>query len=107
MSITLTRIPGATVAPANGTDRCSWCDKIATVNVTDHPAGRTWVEITCNDHLLKYWPSASIVTPTREPRCEVCGGRGCTGHDTGKDWACSTHGDGCNLTEWEHDLLGH
>lgn len=75
MSITLARVPGMIVQPATLGTPCMWCDDPADVTVTDRDR---WTDTTCHAHLVDHFPGASIPA-LREPRCEVCGGRGC-GH---------------------------
>lgn len=72
MSITLTKIPNHTAAPVTSVAPCSWCDDTATLKITDQYG---WVDLTCLTHAVE-WFDASPVTVT--PRCEICGGRGCS-----------------------------
>lgn len=76
MSVSLTKIPEGTARPSTVWAACSWCDQTATLEVTSHvtPSGRDWTDLTCERHAIEHF-GASI--PTRTPRCEICGGRGC------------------------------
>lgn len=70
-SLTMTE----TRTPLTGTPMpCSWCDSFAVATVTEREGHREWTEIACEGHIAQYWPHLAL---TAEPRCEVCGGRGC------------------------------
>jgi hypothetical protein len=74
MSVTLTKIPGGTATPVRQSTSCSWCYDTATLTIKLD--GSEWTDLACQRHAMIHF-DASPVTPN--PRCEICGERGC-GH---------------------------